>query len=102
MRRKEEKYWRRRRNVIGNCKRTRRFQPGGTNKQDEKRHKAQFGFRNPRLKELRLARLAGLLRCRRLFLRRHRRQSDGLLSGVSYARVVLLRLNGRQLAKVRI
>jgi hypothetical protein len=25
-----------------------------------------------------------------------------LLSGVSYARVVLLRLNGRQLAKVRI
>ena len=43
----EEKYWRRRRNVIGNYKRTRRFQPGGTNKQDEK---AQFGFWDPRLR----------------------------------------------------
>lgn len=41
------KYWRRKRNVIGNYKRTRRFQPGGTNKQDEK---AQFGFWDPRLR----------------------------------------------------
>ena len=41
------KYWRRKRNVIGNYKRTRRFQSFETNEQDDNRHKAQFEFRNP-------------------------------------------------------